>query len=117
MGLAVSAGYFARPYKVLTRPKDLLEIVRQIIEAEKIDQIILGYPKGLLASEVANLAKRLENELKIPVELVDEELTTVESEEVLKSYGLHNIKKYPIDALAAAAILQRWIDNHKERPE
>ncbi len=115
VGLALSAGYFARPYKVISHPKDLPNIIKQIVETEKIDQIILGHPKGLLASEVANLANRLENELKISVELYDEDFTTVESEEILKSYGLHNIKKYPIDALAAAAILQGWIDNHKEK--
>ncbi len=50
----------------------------------------------------------LAERVNIPIKMVDETYTTVDAEELLRESG--RSRKIPIDAVAAAVILQRYLD-------
>ncbi|NEP44391.1 MAG: Holliday junction resolvase RuvX, partial [Okeania sp. SIO2H7] len=70
---------------------------------------------GFQAKKVQNYAKRVAAALELPVEYVDETLTSVEAEEMLKAQGISPSKnKGLIDRKAASMILQQWLDKRRE---
>lgn len=87
-GLAVSwEGKLAEPLKIVKTEK-----LKEEIKRLKPDKIVVGDSK---------FAKDIENVLGCKVEFVDETLTTIEAQK---------ISKKPDDAIAAAIILQRYLD-------
>ncbi|HID48713.1 MAG TPA: Holliday junction resolvase RuvX [Chromatiales bacterium] len=80
-------------------------------------RLVVGLPLQLDASEqeMTGRARRFGNQLKgrynLPVEMVDERLTSREAEAELAAKG-GKFDKAGIDALAAALILQSWLDRH-----
>ena len=98
----------------------LINPLKEIVKEHNIDKIILGYPKnmnntiGPRAEITINFKEQLEKELEIPIELEDERLTSVISNQVLISADLSRKKrKKKVDGLAAQIILQSYLD--KER--
>ena len=66
---------------------------------------------GVQAKQVQKFARRLSQALNLPIEYVDERLTSVEAETQLKAqkrFSTYN--KGLIDRQAAAIILQQWLD-------
>ncbi|MCG6886669.1 MAG: Holliday junction resolvase RuvX [Proteobacteria bacterium] len=78
-------------------------------------RLVVGLPLQLDGSEqeMTERARRFGNQLKgrynLPVEMVDERLTSREAEANLAAAG-GKIDKARIDAQAAALILQSWLD-------
>ncbi len=122
MGLAVSdeLGFFARGLCTLSRKgvgRDL-EFIKDIVEREGIGKIILGLPVSLNGNEgpqcdrVRRFAATLEEKIGIPVEYVDEVLSSEEAKEVMALRPRRNkAKKEEVDRIAAAIILQRYLDS------
>ena len=79
------------------------------------DRLVVGLPLHLdgTTQAITERAQRFGNQLKgrynLPVELVDERLTSHEAETELAARGGKSTKA-DIDALAAALILQSWLD-------
>lgn len=99
----------------------LIEELKKIIEQEKISKIILGLPKnmnntiGESASRTIDFKKRLEETLNIEVILQDERLSTVEATNYMIGADISRKKrKKKIDGLAAAIILQTYLDRKKD---
>ena len=120
LGLAISdrLGVIASPYKLI-KYTDLLELVNeviQIIDLEKIDELVLGLPKnmnnslGHAAQRSLEFKEILETKISIPIHLVDERLSTVEAENLLISEG-HSRKKRKniIDSVSASIILDTYL--------
>ena len=66
---------------------------------------------GTQAKQVQKFARRLSQALNLPIEYVDERLTSVEAETQLraqKRFSTYN--KGLIDRQAAVIILQQWLD-------
>ena len=120
LGLAISdkLGTIASPYKVL-RYNDidlLIEEVAQIIVQEKIEIAVLGLPKnmngslGFAAERSFTFKEKLEKEINIPIELIDERLSTKEAENILIGADVSRKKrKKVIDGLAASIILDTYL--------
>jgi putative Holliday junction resolvase len=78
-------------------------------------KLVVGLPLHLDGSPqpLTDKAQRFGNQLKgrynLPVEMMDERLTSHEAETELAARG-GKIAKADIDALAAALILQSWLD-------
>ena len=115
LGLAISQDpKWAFPWKILEVQNftQTIEDISAIVEAEKIDCLVIGLPLGLdgkdtpQTSRVREVAADLGNVLHIPVEIVDERLTSEAAKELHKESGksLHSV-----DAQAAAQILQTYI--------
>ena len=86
-------------------------------EQNKIERIVLGYPKNMNNTEgdrcqaTQEFREALERRTGLDVTLWDERLTTVEAEHILMESGVRreNRKTY-IDKMAAAVILQNYLD-------
>lgn len=86
-------------------------------EQNKIECIVLGYPKNMNNTEgdrcqaTQEFREALERRTGLDVTLWDERLTTVEAERILMESGVRreNRKTY-IDKMAAAVILQNYLD-------
>lgn len=71
--------------------KEDVEAFRRIIEEREANLLVAGIPYtmkgeiGFQAKQVIKYAKRLSNALELPLEFVDERLTSLEAEEQLKS--------------------------------
>ena len=98
--------------------------LREIVIDREVHLLVVGLPYSLdgtlgqQAKKVQKLAKRLAAALQLPVEYVDETLTSVAAEELiraeLRSPSRH---KALIDRKAAAIILQQWLDNRRSAPK
>lgn len=91
--------------------------LKQIITEREVDILVVGLPYsmdgtiGFQAKRVQKFAQRLAEALELPIEYVDERLTSVEAEAQLKAqkrFSTYN--KGLIDRQAAAIILQQWLD-------
>lgn len=98
----------------------LLEPLKEIVETEKIEKIILGLPKnmnnslGFRAIDTIEFKEKLERYLNIDVILQDERLSTIEATHYMLEADISRKKrKQKIDGLAANIILQTYLD--KER--
>ena len=98
----------------------LISPLKEIIEKEKINTLVLGLPKNMnnTLGDRANITlefkKMLEEEIKILVILEDERLTSVISNNVLISANVSRKKrKKKVDGMAAVLILQGYLDKNK----
>jgi putative Holliday junction resolvase len=95
-----------------------------LVEARQVKILVVGLPYrldgslGFQARQIQKYAKRLAKVLNLPLEYVDERLTSVEAEELIRATGLSpSQNKALVDRKAAALILQRWLDQrHLEPP-
>ena len=94
--------------------------LRNIIEKEKIDTLVLGLPKnmnntlGERAMITLEFKKMLEDEFGIDVIMEDERLTSVISNNILIEADVSRKKrKKKVDGIAAVIILQGYLDRNK----
>ena len=99
---------------------DLLEPIKQIVEQEKIEKIILGLPINMnytigdRGKETLEFKEKIQNYLNIEVIMQDERLSTVEANNYLLQADMSRKKrKKHIDSLAANIILQTYLDKMK----
>ena len=128
IGVAVSdgLGLTAQPRTTLVRHggmRDMESIAKAVRDAEA-DRIVVGLPldpegkEGPAALRARAFAEKLRSSLRLPVELCDESFSTVEAEEVLLAADLSRARrKQVVDKLAAAVILQRWLDARRRPTE
>ena len=126
LGCAISdkSGIFAHSYKIIRHNEEykrLLKEVKEIVELEKIEAIVLGYPKnmdnsiGYKAELSIKFKEELEKTLDLPVFLQDERLTTKEAQDILISNDTSRKKrKKVIDSMAACIILQSYLDKENK---
>ncbi len=120
VGLAITdpERMFAFPFKVLertTRDAMFSELI-EIIENEKVDEIVIGLPLSLdgedtlTTRQVRNFAASMERRIDLPIHLVDERLSSIAAEEELREAGLWDRKrKKNLDSQAAKVILETWL--------
>ena len=96
--------------------------LREWVEQRDVQILVVGLPYslegtlGFQARKVQKLAKRLSAALQLPVEYVDERLTSVEAEELIRAEKRSPSRnKAMIDRKAAAIILQQWLDERRNR--
>jgi putative holliday junction resolvase len=92
--------------------KEFFDKITDFIKSEDIEKIVLGYPLSLKGNqtvkteEVLDFKNKLESVAKVPVELVDERLS---SRMAAKAAGTSK----NIDSLAAQIFLQNYIELNK----
>ncbi|MBR8836236.1 MAG: Holliday junction resolvase RuvX [Stigonema ocellatum SAG 48.90 = DSM 106950] len=94
-----------------------VEQIRQLVSERKVQVLVVGLPYsmdgslGFQARIVQKFATRVAKVLKLPMEYVDERLTSFQAEQLLiaekRSPSRH---KELIDRKAASLILQQWLD-------
>lgn len=97
--MATSEGSLAEPLKFVSMEKIFVEIERL-----KPEKIIVGISESHMAKKTLTFVEKLRVWVKCPVETVDETLTSFEAKKIKKD-------KKKQHAIAAALILQRYLDN------
>ena len=97
-----------------------VEQFKTLVEERQVQLLVVGLPYsmsgkiGFQARQVQKYAQRLGAALSLPVEYMDERLTSVEAEEQMKAQNLSPSRnKATIDRKAAAIILQQWLDRRR----
>jgi putative holliday junction resolvase len=101
-----------------------IDAIAAAVKESGADRIVLGLPldcegrEGPAAARARAFGAKLTAALHLPVELIDESFSTVEAEAVLLAADVSRGKrKLVIDKLAAAVILQRWLDQQRGTQE
>lgn len=101
----------------------VVEALRALVEQRQVTLLVIGMPytmngeTGKQAKRVRSFAERLSSALQLPVEYVDERLTSFQAEQMLLAEGITPSRnKGLIDRKAAAIILQQWLDQRAQRP-
>lgn len=96
--------------------------LREIVSQRRVQILVAGLPYslngelGAQARQVQKYANRIARTLELPLEYVDERLTSVEAEELMKAAGMNlSQNKGSIDRKAAALILQQWLDERRQK--
>ncbi len=115
------SGFLATPVETVRRGKgDLARLARLVREAEAVE-VLVGLPRSLSGGEgpaalkVREFAVRLAARIApVPVRLVDERLTTVSAEAMLRDRGKKGQQRRSVvDQAAAVLILQHALDTER----
>jgi len=123
IGIATSAsGILATPHSVLRRTSKKEDFARlgQLITELRVERLVVGLPYSLSGHEtmgpqarrIKRYAQALAQTIDIPLDYFDESYSTVEAEAFLEASGQKNV---PLDAAAAAVILQNYLDKSSQR--
>lgn len=112
----------ASPLTVLIGQNRLIKQIVNIIQKERVDAVVVGLPlnmdgtEGPQAKNARDFANRLKKHIEVSICFHDERLSSFEAEKKLAAIKMtHRRKKKRIDAVAAAAILQAFIDQKCNR--
>jgi putative Holliday junction resolvase len=143
IGLAIAEpeGHLARPLLTLDRVNrnEDMRRLRELTREHGVRQIVVGLPlrldgtRGEMAEEASRFATRLRKQLGLPVDMLDERLTSWEAERLLEEQSGrvlqdtkarartgHKPARTSIDAMAAAVILREYLEQRratKSNPE
>ena len=95
--------------------------LRQLVEERQVQVLVVGLPYymngnvGFQAKSVQKFSNRLSEALQLPVEYVDERLTSFQAEQMIIAENRSPSRnKGLIDRKAAALILQQWLDERRQ---
>jgi putative Holliday junction resolvase len=119
IGVALSdpLGILASPLTIINRTDEKadIEAVVDIIRRNEVGRVITGLPLsmdsslGRQAEKVRDFVRALCRHTEVPVEFRDERLTTVSAKRLVQGIK-KTYKKTRYDAMAAALILQGYLD-------
>lgn len=122
IGVAISdeLGSIASPLTMIPRRGNVIAELQKLIEKYAPSRLVVGLPVGLSGREgpqaqvTREYAEELAEAVGLPVEYYDERMSSSIAEQVLISHGTRREKrKQQIDAMAAAVILQGYLDNQR----
>jgi putative Holliday junction resolvase len=124
IGLAVSdpLGITAQGLPTLqrTRIREDLEALERLCREYEVRLLLIGHPLHMSGDEsrqsiyTREFADRLRERTQVPVEFLDERLTTVQAERVLRESGISIEKRAKaVDQLAAVLLLQSFLDSRE----
>lgn len=127
IGVAVSdrSGTIASPLTVLDRTGSVAGDHRRIAALaleEEVELIVVGMPlsmdgsMGTAARAAAAETAALASVVGVPVETIDERLTTVSAHNILADRMRAKQRRRVIDKVAAAVMLQSWLDGRGAHP-
>ena len=138
LGLALSdeCGVTSRPFAIWTRinrRRDLTRL-RELVRQHAVRRIVIGLPLRLdgtqseMSEEAKGFAVRVEKALSIPVEMMDERLSSWEAEETIvankstasshrgRKQRARRKRRTTFDDVAAAVILRDYLDRVRPQP-
>jgi putative Holliday junction resolvase len=128
IGVAVSDGLGLTAQTVTTIRRTSLKAdlaaLKELVSEYEAERFVVGLPLNMDGSEgpraeaTRKFADTLTQALGLPVELVDERLSTVAAQRTLLEADLSRARRREvIDQMAAQFILQGWLDaRHAQRP-
>lgn len=128
IGLAVTdaLGITAQGLETIRRKNKRTDLaaLKNVIERYEVTELVVGLPlrmsgaEGTQSGKIREFVAVLEKEFELPIHLMDERLTSVEANRVLRESEM-SIKKRAgaVDRLAAVLILQSFLELQKSRGE
>ena len=127
VGVAISDELMITAQPVITierksenKLRKTLAKIEELIKEYEVSFVVLGYPKNMDNSEgervtaTKEFKEHLERRTGLEVILQDERMSTVESERILMEAGVRREhRKEYVDKMAAAVILQSYLDSRK----
>jgi putative Holliday junction resolvase len=124
IGVALSdpLGFFSRPHSIISRPKadEEFAILKILAEQSEVVRIVVGLPTdsmggvGTQARVVIRWARKLAKVVPLPIVLWDESYSSEDARTIQRATGKRSAKddrqRKPLDDVAAAAILQDYLD-------
>ncbi len=111
------SGVLATPVETVRRGKGDLRRIQRLLEEEGAVEVVMGLPRSLSGGEgpaavkTRAFARRLARRIApVPVRLVDERLTTVSAEAMLRDQRKGAKRRAVVDQVAAVVILQQALD-------
>ncbi len=145
IGIAVSdpSGFLASPYTTLHVSSDELQTwtsIQRLVSETEAEGLVIGLPISLdgqihaQGERIQAFAERLKPYISIPISFWDERLSTVEAQRLLMERGQDEEQRrwrrsgqrhtharrrarQEIDALAAAVLLQDYLDHQRNKSE
>ena len=122
IGIAISdaLSITAQPLETLIRKSKKADFqpIKEIVCDMGVSKIIVGLPlnmngtPGFRAKEIYSFVEKLKEEIKIPVQLWDERLSTLEANRILLQADMSRRKRKKLDdKIAAQLILQSYLDS------
>mgnify|MGYP001080091370 FL=1 len=125
VGVAVSDSLLitAQGLEIIRREREdklrrTLARIEELILEYEVEEIVLGLPKNMNATEgvrvelTEEFREKLERRTGLPVIMWDERLTTVAADRAMIEAGIRREKRKDyVDKIAAALILQGYLDN------
>lgn len=115
----IAAGLTTIEYQSLNQ---VVAQLQQIVQDRQVQVLVVGLPYsmngslGFQAKQVQKFAQRVAKALHLPLEYVDERLTSFQAEQMLKAENLSPSRnKGLIDRKAASLILQQWLDERRTK--
>ena len=127
IGIAVSdaLGITAQPLEIIqhTNKQKDLDRIAAIIAEKKVEKIVIGLPvnmdgnEGPIVEHVRRFAANVEERFKLPVELYDERLTTMQAERMLvEEADMSREKRKGVkDKIAASILLQSDLEYSSQK--
>ena len=129
VGVAVSDSLLitAQGLEIIRRKEEnklrqTLARLEELIEEYEVEEIVLGLPKNMNATEGvrAELTREFQDKLErrtgLPVILWDERLTTVAADKTMMESGVRREKRREhVDKIAAALILHGYLDSRRQQ--
>jgi putative Holliday junction resolvase len=138
IGLAIADAEVRLPQPIgtldrINRNEDMRRL-RELARDHNVKQVVVGLPLRLdgtqseMADEASRFAERLRKQIGLPVEMVDERLTSWEAERLMEEVGGRVIHKespvtgkkirkeqgkLTVDSVAAAVILKEYLEKHQ----
>jgi len=124
IGVALSdtLGILASPLTIIDRKEEKqdIEAIINIVNQHQVKQVIVGLPRSLdgsiggQAEKVIAFINYFRKYTQVPVEFRDERLTTVSARRLMReAKPKHTRMKARDDAVAAALILQGYLDENR----
>jgi putative Holliday junction resolvase len=92
-----------------------------VVKEWQPDLLVVGDPLNMdgsdseLCRRARKFANRLHGRLGLPIELVDERLTSFEAKQLSREQGHKgDYKRRPVDSQAAELVLRSWLDRPQE---
>jgi putative Holliday junction resolvase len=124
IGVAISdeTRLIATPLQFVERSSNDITEIQELIERWNVGRVVVGLPTGLSgregpqAAEVRLFTDALKRRITVPLEFWDERLTTAIAERSLIETGHRRAeRRRKVDAVAAAVILQSYLDRQRLR--
>lgn len=124
IGLALSdiSKFLASPFRTIqnTGFKAVVKELKNIIDEQNVEGIVVGLPvtmkgsKSQKTEEVEAWIEKIKAQITIPVDTMDERLTTIQAHQIIHAKGQKVGKKRDVvDQYSAAILLQAYLDKRK----
>jgi putative Holliday junction resolvase len=111
IGLAHSINGIIFTLDTISNNNKTIEKIKAIVKENHIDKIYVGLSTGRVAKLTREFIDQLCSVIKLPVDTVEESVSTIEAQKLLKDNKTNKAKQQKfVDSVSAAIILRRVIN-------